>query len=335
MNLKESKYNQFDLVKEMLETPGVLEKFDFDSVKSIAGEIKNRKRVFLTGEGSSRIFPAKNFISKSKQHGSPVEISAEGSRQSAEYDLDGHVVIGASNSGRTKEIVELFNKLKDNPRIFPVALTSNHDTPLEKLCILSHVLNCGKENAIAATKSSMEQALFYLALLAELENVEEIKANLKPAARAIDETLKMQISPEIIRSISKSKIIHFAGRNNGVAEELALKTNEVARKNSVFFEGTYVIHGAQEVLDSQDTIVLVEPFKEEMAKYKDVLVGEAGMNVIAVSKDETPFPTIKIPSVEHYNEFIQLASGWNLLVEAGVSLSVNLDKPIRAHKVAQ
>jgi len=34
--------------------------------------------------------------------------------------------------------------------------------------------------------------------------------------------------------------------NNGVAEELALKTNEITRKKSAFLEGTFAVHGIEE-----------------------------------------------------------------------------------------
>jgi len=43
--------------------------------------------------------------------------------------------------------------------------------------------------------------------------------------------------PAITKIISNASMIYFAGRNNGVAEELALKTNEITRKNR-HFRGT-------------------------------------------------------------------------------------------------
>jgi len=58
-----------------------------------------------------------------------------------------------------------------------------------------------------------------------------------------------------------------------------------------------------------------------------------GMNIIAVSTKKTIFPTIIIPDGGQYAEYVQLAAGWNILVETGISLGIDLDKPTRARKV--
>lgn len=53
------------------------------------------------------------------------------------------------------------------------------------------------------------------------------------------------------------------------------------------------------------------------------------MKIIAVSTEKTMFPTIIIPDAGEYAEYIQLTAGWNILVETGISLNINLDKPTR------
>ncbi len=45
------------------------------------------------------------------------------------------------------------------------------------------------------------------------------------------------------------------------------------------------------------------------------------------------FPTIIIPDGGQYSEYVQLAAGWNILVETGIALGIDLDKPERARKV--
>ena len=58
-----------------------------------------------------------------------------------------------------------------------------------------------------------------------------------------------------------------------------------------------------------------------------------GLGVIAIAAEATPFPTIRIPRVEGYDSILQLAAGWNILVQVGVSLAINLDKAERARKI--
>jgi glucosamine--fructose-6-phosphate aminotransferase (isomerizing) len=57
------------------------------------------------------------------------------------------------------------------------------------------------------------------------------------------------------------------------------------------------------------------------------------MTVIALADRDTLFPTIRVPSVDEGMEWVQLAAGWNLLVEAGLTAGIDLDKPERARKV--
>jgi glucosamine--fructose-6-phosphate aminotransferase (isomerizing) len=299
----------------------------------MAEKAKEKRKVFLTGEGSSRIFPAKNAISKAKILGLDLEIFCEGGRQAEEYQLENCLVIGASNSGKTREVIELFKKLKGSLGVTLAGLTANKETPLELLAEITHILNCGKEEAVAATKSVIEQALFYQGLLYCLDDKGRMQVDLNSLSEKIEQALQLEIPQEITQDLVKAPIIYFAGRNNGVAEELTLKTNEITRKKSAYLEGTYAVHGIEEVMDQEEVVVVIEPFKKEIEKFKEVLIKGVGMKVIAISKEETDFPTIKIPSLPFYDEYLQLAAGWNLLVEIGVSLGINLDKPTRARKV--
>ena len=103
MNLTESKYN-FALVREMLETPELIGRFDFTQTEKFIPQIEKMGKIFLTGEVSSRIFPAKHFIDQVRQVGYDLAVATEGSRQAMDYDLSKWSVFAASNSGQTGEI---------------------------------------------------------------------------------------------------------------------------------------------------------------------------------------------------------------------------------------
>jgi len=64
MNLAEEKYYKYALVREMMDTIDVVKNFNLEQTKDVAQKIKSVGRLLLTGEGSSRIFPAKNAIRK-------------------------------------------------------------------------------------------------------------------------------------------------------------------------------------------------------------------------------------------------------------------------------
>jgi len=331
MNLKEEKYSKYALVKEMLQTPEIIASFDNDAAGRFVKPIKSKKGLFLTGEGSSRIFPAKRTIYAAMREGFKMPVLTEGCTQAMEYKLKDYAVFAASNSGQTKEVVRLVIDLKKKRHDAVFGLTASKATKLEEFADATHVLSCGKENAVAATKSVVEQGLFYDSLLRKLMG-EKMKG-LKKLADHFHEALTAKIDPKVIDLIKSSDIIYFAGRDNGVAGELALKTNEITRKRSAFLEGTFALHGTEEVMDKGQVLIWMDPFDVDQDKFMERLVRGVGIHVIAVSSEKTIFPTITIPDGGQYAEYVQIAAGWNILVEAGIALGVNLDKPQRARKI--
>jgi len=327
-----SKYTQYALVREMMETPAILKNFKLSNTENAARAIEQTGRLFFTGEGSSRIFPAKNAISSSMRKGLELQMAAEGGRQALEYHLEKHVVFGASNSGQTKEVIALLNTLKKAGHRNLFGLTANKNTKLESLASQTFLLSCGKEDAVAATKSVAEQALFYQSLLAQIQG-RSLAGALPGLADAFEAALSTPIDNEITLAIANAGTIYFAGRNDGVAEELTLKTNEITRKKSDYLEGTYAVHGIEEVMNPDDVVILIDPFEAEVEKIRDVLVKGVGMKVFAVAARDTIFPTIRIKELGDLSTYAYLAAGWNILVEVGVASKINLDKPVRARKV--
>lgn len=332
MNLTDPIYSKFALVQEMMQTVDVVKKFNLNQTKIVAGQIQSVGKLLLTGEGSSRLFPAKNAIRKSLSWGVDLSISTDGSRQSAQYDLSNFAVFCSSNSGRTKEVVLLAKKLAALGNKNRFALTANNDTLLEKECTQTYVLNCGWEQAVAATKSVIEQTLFYESILWHIFGVDKSRECSELPA-FIEQALTMSISRDIVASASRAGTLYFSGYNDGVAEELTLKTNEITHKKSDYLEGTYAVHGIEEVMDKNDIVFVVDPIDEEIEKFQEVLVKGVGLKVVAIADRDTPFTTIRVPSAGEMNPYVFLCAGWNLLVEIGLATGIDLDKPERARKV--
>lgn len=328
----EEKYTKFALVREMMETPGIIRNFKLENADNAASQIKEAGKLFFTGEGSSRMFPSKNAIAYARRIGLNLDLATEGSYQANEYDLSTSAVFAASNSGRTKETITLFNNLKKAGHKKLFGLTANQGTNLEELSDQTFILKCGSEDAIAATKSSVEQALFYQSLLAAMAG-KSFDDKLNNLADAFEEALTADVPAELTERIKKAETVYFAGRNDGVAEELTVKVNEIVRKKSDFLEGTSYMHGIQEVMSPDDVVILIAPYKSELEKTREVMQDEVGLKVFVVATEDTIFPTIKVKDVGELTNCLYLAAGWNMLVEAGISLKINLDETERAQKV--
>jgi len=335
MNLTESKYNSFALVREMLETPALVSRFsqfDFGQTAKVAQQIKKTGKLFLSGEGSSRIFPAKNFIDYVRRSGLDLTVATEGSRQAMEYDLSQWSVIASSNSGQTAETIELLSKLKREGHPQRFAVTASPQGKIIEFANESFVLSCGKEDAVAATKSVVEQALIYQSLICNMMDCECPKLATQVAALG-EQILNVEHDPTMIDSLVQAGTIYWAGRNNGAAEELSLKTNEIARQKSMFLEGTYLLHGVEEIMQPNDVVVLIDPFEAEWQRIKERYVDAINLKLIAIATKKTPFETIIIPELKGCDGYLQLFAGWNLLVHVGVAQGINLDKPQRARKI--
>src|SRR5665648_158508 len=130
MNIKEEKYNKYALVREMMETPDIVRSIEPEAVETFAEAIKSRKGLFLTGEGSSRIFPAKRAIWSSLKKDFKLPVLTEGCTQAEEYNLNDYAVFAASNSGQTKEVIRLATSLKKQNHTAIFGLTANRLTKL-------------------------------------------------------------------------------------------------------------------------------------------------------------------------------------------------------------
>jgi glucosamine--fructose-6-phosphate aminotransferase (isomerizing) len=328
VNLKEEKYARFALVREMLETADVVKRIDVEKICAFA---EPAAKVLLTGEGSSRIFPAKNLLCTALVHGYAQSIYTENATQAREYKLEGFSVFVASNSGKTAEGVRLIRHLHEKKQGRVTGVVAHANTPIMDESDEAYLLGCGDENAVAATKSVVEQALFYDLLFRHYNGA--ALPNLDLLGRLIEQALTAKIPAEVAAAVADAPTIYFAGRNNGVAEELTLKTNEITRRRSDYLEGTYAVHGIEEIMSPREIVILIDPFPEEEEKFTDVLVKGVGMKVVAVAPRQTSFPTFVIPEMGDFSTYIQLAAGWNLLVETGIGSGINLDKPERARKV--
>jgi len=322
------RYSRFALVQEMLDTPELVEGLDISTILDIPVKYPD---IHLSGEGSSRIFPGKHLIYHALQNRYAGAFHTAGGYQSREYDLSASTVFIASNSGRTAECIDLVRCLKGKGHDSVLGITAFPESLLAEESDAVCVLSCGEEKAVAATKSVIEQALIY-DILFRHRNGRSLP-DLDRLGSLLHQTLTMPLPREMIEQTAAAKKIYFAGRDDGAAEELTLKTNEIVRKPSDYLEGTYLLHGIEETMGEDELIILIDPFEEAEEKINRLLCERIGIPVFSISHRKTRFPGIVTPESTEFSAYIQLAAGWNLLVEAGLELGVNLDKPERTRKV--
>jgi glucosamine--fructose-6-phosphate aminotransferase (isomerizing) len=346
---QEPTYLRFNLAKEMLETPQILVQVNTKVAQEWATNLAQEwatgrySRILLTGEGSSRIFPGKFGLYEEHRKPTSLPVFTDGATQAGDYDLSKTLVIGASNSGKTRELIRLFKDLKARGHLGLFGITATPNSLLTQVS-RSFVLGCGEEKAVAATKSVVEQAWIMqigLQVLAsgktDKESIRNLLESFSTKAQELSQhlttALEMPVPQEWIQALSQAQKIYFAGRSTGVAEELALKTNEITRKDSAYLEGTLAVHGIEEVMDAGDALIIIDPFEAEEENFQTYLQQGVGIFVGAISSRQTRFPTMVLPALKDFSEIVQLAAGWNLLLEVGLAGGIDVDTPVRARKV--
>src|SRR6185295_1715322 len=126
MNLSDAKYTRYGLVRDMMASVDVVTNFVADQAKETGKLLAQQKCLLLTGEGSSRIFPARNVIATARRMNWPITLHTESARQAQEYDLSNWAIFAASNSGKTSEVIKLFTDLQSKSHKHLYGLTA-HD----------------------------------------------------------------------------------------------------------------------------------------------------------------------------------------------------------------
>jgi glucosamine--fructose-6-phosphate aminotransferase (isomerizing) len=171
---------------------------------------------------------------------------------------DGDVLIAVSQSGETKDLIDVINDAIATRRaITKVALVNNLNSTLaQEKSDLVIPLRCGPEIAVAATKSFINQlaVLYTLALAAARArgiDVSTAIANLERLPELVEQTLwetRAGIEAAADLLYLAPSIHLLATRLLGVAKEGALKIREVVLNHTEGFEASEFKHGPNTIL---------------------------------------------------------------------------------------
>lgn len=238
-----------------------------------------------------------------------------------------------SNSGQTREVISLAEGFTKN-KIF--AVTSNKKSDLAHVAENIYELKSGKEKAVAATKSIIEQSIICESLvrLAEGKSLPG-KEELLKVARAMRENKDIEVDNKLLVLISGARTVYFAGGSCGIGEEVALKFSELAKKKSKFVPGTQILHGTEEVIEKGDVVFLLfaNRYKEYMDRFEQ-MKQKTGCYFVAVGED-CDFADFnpKINLVSGYRPYCILAYFWNILTRFALIKGYSLDKGDKITKV--
>jgi glucosamine 6-phosphate synthetase-like amidotransferase/phosphosugar isomerase protein len=206
---------------------------------------------------------------------------------------EGDVIVGVSQSGETKDLIDIFNDIESTGvEVKKITIVNNENSTLaQEKSDFYLPIKCGPEIAVPATKSYMNQVLlfYYLAIkLGEFKmeqmngskdhdikrkELERRKETLNYIPDLIEETLRTtetQID-KMADSLFMQPSIHIlATKVSSVAEEGALKIRETVLNHTQGIEGSEFKHGPNTILGF-NTIFGTED-REYFIKYNKDLI---------------------------------------------------------------
>ncbi len=324
--------------QEMLEAKQVCLNFDFAITKDIAEKI-GQSNIIFAGMGSSLIFPGKQAKNRALKLGISNKVEAFFASDLFQYeDFSNTYVFLCSNSGKTKEVILLLDYAQKHGAKC-IAVTAVADSILAQRADEKIILTCGFEQGVAATKSVIEQGLVYDSLIFHLAknqgkdvDFDFLKQELDKTAEILESNVNAKLDAKLLEQLVKENLYYVAGLDNGVAEEIALKSYEIARKMAIFFADTHTVHGPEEGIDN-GCVILIEPnyFKEYLSDFQK-FVDKTKTTLIGVDQDLL-IPGLEIQINDTFRNYCLLAGGWALLRNIGVEMGIDIDHPVKASKV--
>jgi glutamine---fructose-6-phosphate transaminase (isomerizing) len=191
--------------------------------------------------------------------------------QSSRSLKDGDLVVAVSQSGETKDLIDVLNDVIASGRdVGRIGLVNNVSSTLaQEKCELVIPLRCGPEIAVPATKSFMNQMVVFYCLALHLaeRRLVDIASDVDRAAATRELEVrrdKLHSLPALVRETFdatdadvevaakllylRSSIHLLATRISAVAKEGALKIREVVLNHTEGFEASEFKHGPNTIL---------------------------------------------------------------------------------------
>ncbi len=280
-----------------------------DGLEVLRRVVDPARPLLLVGEGSSQLFPGDFTRACARACAWPSPVEVLGGRHAALLDLERWNVVCLSNSGRTREVVELLPRLVNHPA--SVALVGIPGGPLCRLP--HHVLLPRAEMAVPATSSVLAMAM----ALGQAVSRSPLPANLATALESVLDTNPVVPHPAQVQRL------FWTGGCAGVTAELALKTMEATGHIGCDLPGSLGLHGIHEVLKPDDLVVAVDIDPVDQDELRRRVSDQCGATLLLM----------ETPDLGLWTPLLQLAAGWGILAIIAAAQNRDPAKPQRATKI--
>lgn len=287
-------------------------------------EASGDKPLLLVGEGSSQLFPGGFATYLAKQWGMGASIDVVGGREASTLPLERYQLCFLSNSGQTRELLELLQEAPNVGR--PLALLGSKAGPLYDAIEQSCVVLTKPEKSVPATASVFGQALV---IAHALSHVAQKPFPLAAIAAAVEAVLNSKMTSSLTATLASANRVWWADAGDQVGAELALKTMEVAGCSGSHASGNLMLHGVEEVLGPRDLVVRYSCASQDDDQWERIQ-SQCDAQFLRVGQGEMNW---NVSHLGQWAPLVHLVIGWRLLGGMAQTHGHNPDAPRRARKV--
>ena len=199
--------------------------------------------------------------------------------------LDGALVLGISQSGKSPDIVSVVAEAKQQG-VLTAAITNFADSDLAQQADFVLQLHAGEERSVAATKTYTGELMTIAMLSAALAEDQAMWETLAAVPDAVDRVLT--VAPEVLLAAERYRymqacVVIGRGYNYASAFELALKLKELTYTIAEPYSSADFLHGPLALIENGFPVIVVAPdgiMLPELREFVEVLRGREAEPVV-------------------------------------------------------
>jgi glucosamine--fructose-6-phosphate aminotransferase (isomerizing) len=249
------------------------------------------------------------------------------------------LALAVSQSGASPDLGHALQKAHDGGA-FTVAIVNQLQSPLEQIAQKTLRMGAGEEKGIAATKTFISSLVSGLLLLAEWDKRVCAREDFDSLPDLLEQALSAGDSPAWNRlERSANLIVLSRGLGFPIAQEIALKFNEVCRLHALAYSGAEFSHGPMALIRPGDPVLLIGVRGPELASIQATatLLKGLGADLIFLAPEGTEGATISYPRGPHilFDPIIAVQTLYPVIARIAAIRGYNPDQPSHLQKVTR
>jgi glutamine---fructose-6-phosphate transaminase (isomerizing) len=257
--------------------------------------------------------------------------------------LDGALVIGISQSGKSPDVVEVVAEARRQGRP-TIALTNTPSSPLGLAADGVLKLEAGKEQAVAATKTYVNSlgavALLFATSTADAQALDELQRLPEQLAAQLDQSWEHVMEIDRLGTVDGGTVVS-RGINYCTAFEIALKIRELSGLLFESWSAADLMHGPVAAIGEGWPVVAVAPSVPALGAMAEAVAAVAarGARTVVISDDadlraqaEIGLPLL--PGVpEWLSPLVAVVPGQLAAMRLAQLRGIDLDSPLGLSKI--